>query len=720
MGWKNKKLIMWRKEKTEDGEDLIWDGAEKGIADSPHQGTANLQGVNLQTETGEVMCSYARIMQSQPGDNSTNHTLNDLDSSHLSTSFTLTNGVWITVSSSTISGLSNGNYYVQNSNGTSTATASTFQLSTTYNGSLVSGFGSGSATFTLLRAMGQPVQSATETYINSVNVTQYRYYILDINGLVWVYDTGLVNSQVTGVLNWFLPDTTVLAPNANAGGIAVFNGYVHVFVGSLIYVKETVILGLNNAGSAGWDTFTGGSLNSLYSSMNSHFALVTQNNTLTYCDGAFLGTIESSSNSGTPATAPIWSYGQYSTGTGGTTITVATQIGGSNLINGSTVTFTSAGTPPTGVDSTHLYYAVGVNISGTATTFGVSATVGGSPISLGASGPTPQYFNTYKPSHSSANTTYIFSPQALTLPFTAVSQSLCEIGIEIVVGTQSNILYFWDEIAPLPNNFIPLPENNSKYMVNVNNMAYIFAGSKGNIYITNGSTASAAISIPDYCAGVPGTPSSYIEPYFNWGGAGYIRGRVYFSIQDQTSTKTGNCGGIWSFVPTQNLFAGQDIGLALRLEAQNSYGTYNGLANVILNSQNQNANGPQYWAAWTSAISSPSYGIDFSSTLPFTGGSIIETDGVAIGTLLDKTSLAQIEYKLATPLASGESVSMKYRLNLTAAWTSLTLTQIEATNPLSGSFTPNFENAQWLQLQATLNSTTASPSFVRLTEIRIR
>lgn len=713
---------MYKYEK--DTGDIVFSGFENGIAASPHQGIGNLQAVNLQTEMGEVMCSYARVQQSQVGTLSSVFTINVIDSSHLTTSFNLTNGVWITIGAG-ITGLTPGNYYVVNSSGTSNTAATTFQITATYNGSLSSGFTSGSASGDFLRVMGQPVQGTNETYIDSNNVTQNRYYILDVNGLVWVYDTAVVTSGITGIINWFLPDPSVLASNANAGGIAVFNGYLHVFVGNKIYVKETVLLGINNAGSVGWDTFTGGNLNSSANSMNSHFALVTQNNTLTYCDGAFVGTIESSSNSGTPATAPIWSYGQYgTTGSGSTTtITVANQIGGSNIINGSTVTFTSSGTPPTGITVTDIYYVISANISGSAVTFSISATPGGSAITLGVSTNGTQYFNTYKPSTANSEPTYIFSPQALTLPFTAVSQSLCEIGTEIVVGTQSNILYFWDEIAPLPNNFIPLPENNSKYMVNVNNMAYIFAGSKGNIYITNGSTASAAISVPDYCAGVPGTPSSYIEPYFTWGGAAYIRGRVYFSIQDQTSTKTGNCGGVWSFVPTQNLFAGQDIGLSLRLEAQNSYGNYNGIANVILNSQNQNAIGPQYWAAWTSSLSSPTYGIDFSSVNPFTGGSIIETDIVPTGTILgsQKKSFSSIEVKLVTPLVSGETVAVNYRKNLTDAWASAGTVAEETANPLSVIISPlAFEKTQWLQLQEIATSTTGSPSFVRTTEIRLR
>lgn len=686
-------------------------GWENGIAPSPHKGVASIKGANITTESTEVMANYARVMQSQPGDTSTNHTADQLDTSHLTTSFTLTNGVWIHISSAGTTGISTGNYYVQNSNGTPSTAASTFQISSTYGGSVLSGFSAGTITFTLLRIMGKPVQAATEVYIDSSNATQYRYYILDINGLLWVYDTAVVNAGITGVINWFLPDSTVLATNANAAGLAVFNGYVHAFVGSKIYVKETVLLGVNNAGSVGWDTFTGGSLNSLYNSFNSHFAIVSQNNTVTYCDGAFLGTIESSSNSGSAATVPIWSYGIYTAST--TTLTVTDQIGGSNLINGSTITLTSSGTVYTGADATTLYYVVGVNISGTATTFGISATVGGSPISLsGGSG--TQYFNTYKPSHSSGNTTYIFSPQALSLPFTSIAQSLCEIGANIVIGTQSNFLYIWDEIAPLPSGFIPLPENNAQYMINVNNMAYIFAGSKGNIYVTNGSTASLALTVPDYTAG-------QIEPYFVWGGAAYTRGRILFSLQDQTASHTGQCGGIWSFVPTQNFFIGQDFGLALRIENANSYGTYNGMTNVILNSQNQNANGLQYWSAWTSSISSPTYGIDASDTANLSIATI-ETDIVPVGTYTNPINFAGIEPKLAAPLVSGETLQILYRTNLSfAAFTNVgTLSFGDTVDNLSTRFKVPFKNVQWVQFQVKLNPVSAATSsFVRLSEMRI-
>lgn len=728
--------------------DLVFDGFENGIAPSPQRGIANMQGVNISTELEEVMCSYSRTQQSQIAVANGAGTLTASSGAgafYLSTNPSLQVGTWIFVESSTITSINiNTKYYVNyKSNGQ-------IQLSAGYDPSAsnsISHATSGTAVFHTFVNMGQPVQAATELYFDLSNNQQYRYYVLDNTGYVWVYDTLVFTNSLfasgTGT-TWFLPSPVTPTGTAitNASGIAIFNGYIHIFIGSRIYVQESATLGYNNSGNTtiadnGWDLFIGGSLNSLYNSANSHYAIVSQSNTLTYCDGGFVGTIESTSNSGSAAVVPVWSYGSYTFS--GSTLTVTDQIGGSNLLPNSTITFTvsGGGTAPTMSDSsaplTTLYYVKAVTINGTATTFTIAASVGGSAISLsGGSG--TQYFNTYKPSHSSGNTTYIFSPQALTLPFNAVSQCLCEIGTQIVVGCISNIVYFWDEISALASDFITIPENNVKIMINVNNTAYMFAGSKGNIYITQGSLASAVISVPDYCAGIPGIPTSYIEPYFAWGGAAFIRGRVYFSVQDQTTTKTGNCGGLWSFVPTQNLFPGQDVGLSLRMEAQNSYGTYNGVANVILNSQNQSANGPQYWAAWTSSVSSPAYGIDFSATVPYTGVSggtgttpftgmvIIETDVLKVGSLLNKESFAQVEYKLSTPAVSGEVIGINYRANMTDAWMPLKLTQQELLNPISAIFVPEngMQNLQWVQFQIVMGSTPTTPSFVRLRELRLR
>lgn len=709
--------MAYRYEKESNGKEaLIISGWEEGIAISPHKGIANMQAVNIATESQEVMCSFARFQQSQTA--ITSGTLSQIDSSHLAqqsggvpTSAGLLAGTWI-VTTGSLTNLGAGTYYVLTSTGTTNSLAGSVSLSTTYKGAAIGSIGAGSVTFVTFKNMGTPIQACQEKYFDSSQVQQTRNYILDTNGFVWVNDTG--DTTANGPA-WALIDTSVIAPNFNAGGMEVFNGYLHVSVGSIIYVKETVKLGVASAGSAGWDQLAAGQLNTSASSFNSHFSIVSQSNTLNICDSSFVATVQSSSNSGSPVGVPIWSYGTYTFSS--TTLTITGIIGGSLPIVNSTITFTSSGTNP--LTSNQLYYVKSITVGTGSAIMTIATTIGGSAVSpSGGSG--TFYFNTYNPAVSAGTPTYIFSPQALSLPFNQIAQSLCEIGNQIMVGCQTNVLFLWDEFSPLASEEITLPENNVRCMINVNNMAYIFAGYKGNIYISNGSTSSGVISVPDYTAGIAGTPSSYIEPYFTWGGAMYLRGRVYFSIQDQTSSKTGNCGGIWSFIPTQNLFPGQDVGLALRIENKNSYGTYNGMANFLLSVFNQNAIGPQYWSFWTSSTTSPAYGIDFSSTTPSTPA-VIETNLIPTGTLFDKETPSQIEYKLSAPLADGESVSMKYRLNATDAFATCGSVVQETLTPISGIFTANFEKSQWIQLQITLSPiTSASSSFVRLSEIRVR
>lgn len=699
--------------------DLVYDGWEKGIAPSPHSGVGNLQAVNISTEEGEVMCSYARTLQSQPGTSAASRTINFLDSSHLSTSFTLTNGVWINISASSISGLSTGNYYIQNSNGTSSGAASTFQISSYYNSAVLSGFGSsGTATFTLIRAMAQPLASATEPYSNGTQ--QYRYYILDSQGLVWVYDTAVA----TATLNWFLPDFALVS---GATGIAVINGWLHIFESSLIFCKPTVNLADSTSTSTNWTIFAAGQMET----SATHFAFSGRQGKLYYTDNNFIGSIfpDTSLLSGS---TNIQSYASFTASS--TTGTISQLISGSIPYNGTSNSvripavffhaLTTGGANPAAVAIGTVFYIKYLpNSSGftDTSTFEVySAASGGSALDISSGSVGTQYFATYYPVSSGGVATITFTPQRLNLPFFETSTAIAEVGNIIIVGTKSNALYPWNQIGVLPDDIIFLPENDTSFLLTVNNMVYSFSGHKGNIYLTNGSAASAVISVPDYCAGIAGTQASYIEPYFTWGGPMYLRGRVYFSILDQTSTKAGNCGGIWSFVPTQNFFFGQDVGLALRLENQASYGTYSGVSTVLLASQTQTAVSPQYWNGWYSSISSPTYGIDFTSTTPSTTA-VIETDLAPTGTYLKKKSFAQVEYKLAAPLASGEAVTMKYRLNGTDAFQTCNTAVVESATGLSGYFTVPFQNTQWLQLQATLIPiTSSSSSFVRLKEIRVR
>ncbi len=576
----------------------------------------------------------------------------------------------------------------------------------------------GSITFSTVAVPGAAIAKATEKYGTATN-TEYRYYVLDNNSRTWVYDTGVYDTN--GTL-WMLPDPINYSSLAFTG-IGVLNGCLFNINVSQLYFKTTSNLGFN---------FTPVSNGKLSNPFPTHINYVLTGNQgkMYYTDLNYIGELFPTTSLLT-SLANIQSYGSYTAST--TTGTISALTGGSlpYTLNASNAVaripasfYTDVyGTQPTNLNQGTVYW---IEYDINASTFEVyAASTGGSAIDIAAGAAGKQYYSTFYPlgdmGINGADSTVQFTQQRVNLPANEVAQCLVEVGNTVIIGGKGNLLYPWNQIDATPSDFIALPESDTKVMINVNNMVYVFAGYKGNIYITNGSVASLGLKVPDYCAGVPGTPLTYIEPYFTWFDAMYLRGRVYFSILDQTATKAGNCGGVWSFVPSQNM-AQSDIGNALRLENQNSYGDYDGAARILIPNEEQLAVSPQYWSFWQDSYSTgtSSFGIDTTAATPVTTY-VLETDLIPTGTLLSKDTYTQLEYKLSTALQSGDSVQLYYRLDSTSAWTSCGTANIETAFPISGYYEMAFQKTQWLQFRAvvTTSGTTAS-SFGRLAQIILR
>lgn len=724
--------MSFKEEKNGSDTDIVVFDFDKGIAPGPLKGIANIQNANIATEPGEVMAGYGRVQNSMTSSTASG-SLIFIDNSHVGLSGIGNGkfkGQWITVSSSTHTGeLPNGLYYVKNFTGINNGS---FLLATSYEGSTLSGFTAGlTATINLFRSMSKPVASATETYSYSTT-TRYRYYILDDQGLVWMYDTAndLFPSDFTQ--NWVLTETSIsyFGSDTAPSGLAILNGWLMTFSGNKIWVKPTVNL------DTSFVQMTNAIMMSQATTGNQHFAYVGHQGRCYYTDGLFVGSIFPDTSIEVSGLPNIQSYASYVATT--TTSIIGQLISGSVPSDGNLTSVRvpvvffpgTGGTLPSAVTANTVYYIAYAVATGNFQVF--AAATGGSPLDMQTGSSGTQYYNTFYPigTHAGAggdHTTMVFSPQRLVLPSFETAQCLTEIGNLIIVGARTNTLYPWNQIDATPSGIIPLPENDTKQLLTVNQMAYVFTGYKGNVYITDGNVASLVIKVPDYCAGVPGTPETYFEPVFSWGGVAYIRGRVYFGILDQrvatntTFAKAGNCGGVWSFIPTQNLYIGQDTGLALRLENQNSYATYNGYAILIINMFDQTFKSPQYFSAWQSNLTSGTYGIDRTEVHPV-GSVVIESDLLPVGTLLDKYTPKQIEYKLSTPTTSNETVVINWRKNSTDAWaTAGTVILPDGQASLSGYCNANFQGAQWVQLQLILSPELgANSSYTRLAQVRMR
>lgn len=299
--------------------------------------------------------------------------------------------------------------------------------------------------------------------------------------------------------------------------------------------------------------------------------------------------------------------------------------------------------------------------------------------------------------------TYTFD-QTSVLPFTDIANCLAPLGNNMLVGGSKNVIYPWDTFSNLPSYPIFISEYNIVDMVTVNTSTYILAGTRGRIYITNGSQAQLFKKIPDHISGT-------VEPYFTWGGLAANKNQLYFSFQatDNASAALSQYGGVWAIDLDSK---------ALRLANKLSYGTYAGYATALIAIIGAPA-GSGLYIGWNSNVST--YGIDKVNGTPYTGSeATIDSDLIPIGTYDKVREFTRLEYKLTKPMVSGESVTIKYRLIFNTSDTGYTTTLTDSTvgnYSLSGPI--NFKQAQWVQFQIVLNSTASSPSYTRLKQIRI-
>jgi len=305
--------------------------------------------------------------------------------------------------------------------------------------------------------------------------------------------------------------------------------------------------------------------------------------------------------------------------------------------------------------------------------------------------------------------TYVFDNTAV-LPFTEIANCLAPLGNNLLIGGNKNTVYPWDTFSSLALYPILLAENNVQKMVTVNTNTYIFVGNRGRIWVTNGSQAQLYKKLPDHLSGT-------VEPYYTWGAAGSNKNQLYFGALATTNagSSISQYGGLWAIDLESK---------ALRMTNKLSYGTYAGYPTVIISNFYSNPAGTGLYIGWNSGAST--YGIDTTSSSPYSAGeAYIDSDLIPMGTFLQPTTNGRIEFKLTTPLVSGESLQFYYRQKFSDAFTAVNASEVDnglfnTVGQYSGICrSVNFENSQWLQIRVALTSTASTPSYVRLNEIRI-
>lgn len=255
-----------------EGTELVFDGFEKGISDSPYSGVGDMRNMNIISTPAEAMVNFATASS----------TLASLSASVVSadsgTEFVTIGSVVGTLQNSQAVVFSGGSlpgglvagtvYWISNVSGVTFKVYSDCNFNNVVN---ISGTGTGTVTSI---DMGRPVQ-----WSNSISPTTSQvneYYALDANGLAWYF---------RGSVWVYLGNTTLT--NAHGNGMVWYAGYVPAAQGYLFVFRDNKIDYMNvltRAWTYGWQT-----LNAVAGAANSHYALVGQDNTVYYCDASFVG-----------------------------------------------------------------------------------------------------------------------------------------------------------------------------------------------------------------------------------------------------------------------------------------------------------------------------------------------------------------------------------------------------------------------------------------------
>ncbi len=270
-------------------------------------------------------------------------------------------------------------------------------------------------------------------------------------------------------------------------------------------------------------------------------------------------------------------------------------------------------------------------------------------------------------------------------------------------------VYPWDYVSSQPSASSPVGEQTYRIINNLNNV-YILAGTKGNIYVSNGYSAQLLYKLPDFIAGV-------IDPIWKWGDLMVHRSKLFFQAFAQTSAGANVLAGIFSTICSPSILGETASGLVM--EAQNSYGltpTSGALSNGCLIDNEPYANQDSYYSAWSNGATTG--GIDYNDSSGWQNFEpTIETDIIPIGTFLEKATLGQIEFKLDRPMATGDQLKLFYRVSLSDSYTQIgsTFTNLQ----LSDIAPSAISLAQWVQFKVQFKCASSGSSFLPLKELRI-
>lgn len=228
-----------------------------------------------------------------------------------------------------------------------------------------------------------------------------------------------------------------------------------------------------------------------------------------------------------------------------------------------------------------------------------------------------------------SSATYTYNNQALDMPQDEVNEWLEELGSQLLVaGLTYNKIYPWDRVSDSYNLPLNVPEIGVYRLKNIGNVVYILAGTKGNVYTTQGTYVRPFKSIPKYVS-----YNNLAYGNVTWGGVATKSGGLLFGVG---VTESGN-SGVYLLYPDG------------RLVIDNYPLSGSAIVNTII------ATNDAYYMGYAGGVDS----IDTSNR--WTGyACVIHSKIYNVGNKTQKASYSEIEVQTLTPPSTG-NIRIKYR-----------------------------------------------------------
>ena len=209
-----------------------------------------------------------------------------------------------------------------------------------------------------------------------------------------------------------------------------------------------------------------------------------------------------------------------------------------------------------------------------------------------------------------------------------------------MIGGDSDKIYPWDRISDSFDYPITVPAKLIKRLKNIGGLVYILAGSKGDIYYTQGSYARHLVSLPDQVINNSGTIQANIV---TWGGLAALDGNLLVGAGVLT---TGN-SGVYLVNPDNGVIVIDQI-------------PSTGSGNVISFEVTDHL----YFFGYAS-------GADYHTTARYTSfETVIQSAFYRVATKTEKGTYSVLECVIAKPAASG-NVRVGYRTDTSSSFTTL-------------------------------------------------